>query len=192
MKNILIINAHPDKQSFCNSIAISCKNGVEESGSDCKLINLIDLKFSPILEYGYKKHTELEPDLLRAQNEIASANHLVFVFPVWWGTYPALLKGFIDRVFVPGFAFKYKENSLLWDKKLTGKTARLIFTMNTPNWYYRFVYKRPAHYSLKKCVLEFCGVVPVKVTTFSPIKTSNALKRKKWLMAVKKLGKKYQ
>ncbi len=190
MKNILIINAHPDKESFCSNLAISYKEGADKAGGNCKLINLIDLKFSPVLKYGYRKQTELEPDLLKAQSDIVSANHLVFVFPVWWGTYPALLKGFIDRVFLPGFAFEYKENSLLWDKKLTGKTARIIFTMNTPKWYNRFVYKRPAYYSLKKSVLEFCGISPVKITSLSPIKTSDALKREKWLGEVKKLGEK--
>lgn len=130
----------------------------------------------------------MEPDLIKVQNEIFEANHLVFVYPTWWGTQPALLKGFIDRVFLPKFAFKYRENSLLWDKLLKGKTARLIVTMDTPKWYYSLIYRNPGHNALKKGVLEFCGVKPVKIKTLSPIKSSDESKRTKWLNQVEKIG----
>jgi multimeric flavodoxin WrbA len=107
MKKILIINGHPDKESLCTEFAKSYKAGAEKSSADCTLINLIDLNFDPILYYGYRKRTELEPDLLKVQQDILNADHLVFVYPTWWGTYPALLKGFIDRVFLPKFAFEF-------------------------------------------------------------------------------------
>lgn len=190
MKKILIINGHPDKESFCFDLAKEYKNGADSSGADCKLINLIDLEFSPILKFGYRKRTELEPDLINIQKEILESNHLVFVYPTWWGTQPALLKGFIDRVFLPKFAFRYRENSLLWDKLLIGKSARLIVTMDTPRWYYNLIYKKPGHNSMKKGILGFCGVKPVKITTMSPIKSSDKLKREKWLKQVRKIGKK--
>lgn len=124
MKKILIINGHPDNESFCAELAVAYKKGAKLANYECKLVNLTDLNFDPILHYGYKKRTELEPDLIEIQNDILNSNHLVFVYPTWWSTYPALLKGFIDRVFLPRFAFKYRENSLLWDKLLKGKTAR--------------------------------------------------------------------
>ena len=189
---ILIINGHPDTESFCHSMAESYKTGAEKSGAGCKLIHLTDLKFNPILQYGYRTRTELEPDLIQAQKDIKEADHLVFIFPVWWSTYPALLKGFIDRVFLPGFAFKYRDNSILWDKLLKGKSASIISTMDTPGWYYRLVYKSPAHNSLKKGILEFCGISPVHVTRISPVKTSDSVSRAKWLKKVEALGEKFK
>jgi len=188
MKNILIINGHPDKNSLCCSLAETYKEGCESNGANCTLVNLTDLEFDPILHYGYKQRTELEPDLVKMQEAILKADHLVFVYPTWWGTYPALLKGFFDRVFLPGFAFKYRENSLFWDKLLKGKSARLIVTMDTPKWYYSLVYKSPGHNSLRKGILEFCGIKPVRISAFGPVKTSDDKKREKWLSKVRKLG----
>jgi len=190
MKRILIINGHPDKASLCFGLAESYRKGAEWTGAVCTLVNLIDLKFNPILMYGYRQRTELEPDLLMIQQEILKADHLVFVYPTWWGTYPALLKGMIDRVFLPGFAFKYRDNSLFWDKLLKEKTARLMVTMDTPTWYYSLIYRSPGHNSMKKGVLEFCGIKPVKITTFGPIKTSDDKKRNNWLVLSEKLGRK--
>lgn len=190
MKNILIINGHPDRESFCSELAKSYKKGADAVGANCKLINLIDLKFNPILNFGYKQRTELEPDLVAIQQDILNADKLVFVYPTWWATYPALLKGFFDRVFLPGFAFKYRENSILWDKLLKGKSARLIVTSDTPKWYSALIYRNAGNISIKKGILEFCGVKPVEITTFSPIKSSDLKKRNKWLSKIEELGKK--
>jgi NAD(P)H dehydrogenase (quinone) len=188
MKNILIINGHPDKTSFCNEIAKKYLDGAKCVNTNVKLVNLIDLNFKPILEYGFKQQIELEPDLIKIQQNINDANHLVFIYPNWWGTYPALLKGFIDRVFTPGFAFRYHKKSLFPKKLLSGKTARLIVTMDTPSLFYSLIYKKPGHNSMKKSILEFCDVKPVKITTFAPIKGSSDKKRIKWLSITKKLG----
>lgn len=188
MKKILVINGHPDKESLCHELALSYKRGADISGATCKVINLIDLQYDPILRFGYRKRTELEPDLLMMQQELLNADHLVFVYPTWWGTYPALLKGFIDRVFLPKFAFKYRENSLLWDKLLKGKTARLIVTMDTPVWYYRLIFKSPGHNSLKKGILGFCGIKPVKITTFAPVKSNSRVKINRWIEKVELIG----
>lgn len=189
-KKILIINGHPDKESLCYKFAESYKKGADLTTEHCKLVNIIDLKFDLNLQFGYRKRTELEPDLLKIQEEIINADHLVFIYPTWWGTYPALLKGFIDRVFLPKFAFKYRDNSLLWDKLLKGKTARIIVTMDTPKWYYSLIYKNPGHNSMKKGVLEFCGIKPVKITSFGPVKSSNEEKRQRWIKKVEELGRK--
>jgi len=190
MKKILIFNCNPNKESFSSELAKKYYDGAVSSGADCKLINLIDLEFSLNLKYGYSKRIDFEDDLASAQKEILDAEHLVFVYPNWWGTFPALLKGFIDRVLLPGFAFKYRENSLLWDKLLIGRTARLIITMDTPKWYYYLVFKAPGVNAIKKGVLQFCGINPVKTTLFGPVKTSTIEKRKNWLNNVFELGKK--
>jgi putative NADPH-quinone reductase len=188
MKKILIINAHPIMDSFCSALAQSYKSGVEQSGASCKLINLIDLDFDPIMRFGYKKRMEMEPDLIQIQQDITEADHLVLVYPNWWATYPAQLKGLFDRAFVPGFAFKYRENSPMWDKLLTGKSARIIVTMDTPSWYYSLFYKNAGHNAVKVGVLEFSGFKPVKVSSFSPIKSSSEKTRLKWQKEVHKLG----
>ena len=188
MKKILIINGHPDKESLCFALAESYKKGADSASADCKLIHLIDLDFNPILNHGYRKISVLEPDLVKMQAEILAADHLVFVYPNWWSTFPALLKGFIDRVFVPNFAFKYRENSVFWDKLLAGKTARLIVTMDTPWWYYWLINKNAGHNAMRVGVLEFCGIKPVKISVFTPVKSSDEAQRKKWLAEAEELG----
>lgn len=189
-RKILIINANPSPDSFCLELAKRYYNGAMKAGTDVELINLIDLKFDLILRDGYRGKQILENDLIEVQNKIQNANHLVFIFPNWWGTYSALLKGFIDRVFIPDFAFNYIKGSLLWEKLLKGKTARLIITMDTPTWYYLLFYKKPGINSFKKSILNFCGINPVKTTIFSPIKKSSEKQRLKWLKYTENLGKK--
>jgi putative NADPH-quinone reductase len=190
MKNILIINGHPDKNSFCFGLAEAYKKGAMISGAEVKEIIIRDLKFNPNLQFGYQKRTELEPDLLGAWEKIKWADHLVWVHPVWWGGLPAITKGFIDRLFLPGFAFRYRENSVWWDKLLKGKTAHIITTLDTPGWYYRFMYGRPSINQLRITVLRFCGIKPVKVTSVQPIRNSKIEFRRKWLEKVETLGKK--
>lgn len=187
-KNVLIINGHPDSKSLCTELAESYARGVKNTDAQYKIIHLGNLDFDPILHYGYRQRTELEDCLLEAQQDILWANHLVFVYPVWWGTYPALLKGFIDRVFIPGFAFKYRENSLLWDKFLKGKSARLIVTMDSPSWYNRLVYRNASQVILKKAILGFCGVAPVRSSVCAPVKTSTPAQRQRWMENAERLG----
>lgn len=188
MKKILIINGHPDNSSFCFGLADSYRKGALSAGAHVKEIIVRDLQFNPNLQFGYRQRTELEPDLLAAWEKIKWADHLVWVHPVWWGGLPAITKGFIDRVFLPGFAFRYRENSVWWDKLLKGKTAHIITTLDQPNLYYWLVFGRPSVNQLKKTVLGFCGIKPVKVTCVQPIRNSKIEFRNKWLVKVEMLG----
>ena len=190
-KKILIINGHPNKDAFNYGITTAYKKGAKNSGAEVKEIIIADLKFNPNLQFGYQKRTELEPDLTEAWEKIKWAEHLVWVHPVWWGGLPAILKGFIDRLFLPGFAFQYKENSMWWDKLLKGKTAHIITTIDQPSWYYWLVYGRPSVNQLKKATLEFCGIKPVKVTYFGIVKTATNELREKWLDKVEELGRRH-
>lgn len=190
MKKILIINGHPNRDSFSFGIAEAYKKGAVHSGAEIKEIIIRNLDFNPNLQFGYQKRMELEPDLLKAWEIIQWADHLVWVHPVWWGGLPAITKGFIDRLFLPGLAFKYRENSVWWDKFLTGKTAHIITTLDQPSWYYRIFYGRPSINQLKKSTLEFCGVKPVKVTYIGVIKNSKEEQRQKWIEKVYSLGEK--
>jgi NAD(P)H dehydrogenase (quinone) len=188
MKNILIINGHPHAESFNAGLAAAYKTGALHSGADVKEIVIRELVFNPNLQFGYQKRTEREPDLLDAWEKIKWAQHLVWVHPVWWGGLPAITKGFIDRLFLPGFAFQPRENSLWWDRLLTGKTAHIITTLDQPGWYYRLAFGRPSVNQLKRTTLEFCGVKPVKVTYVGPIKNSTPEQRNKWLKKIEKSG----
>ncbi len=191
MKNILIINGHPNKESLNFALATAYQKGALEFGATVSIIHIGDLNFDPNLAYGYQKRMELEPDLVDSLTKIRQAEHLVWVHPVWWGGMPALMKGFIDRLFLPGIAFKYRENSVWWDKLLTGKTARIITTLDQPSWYYRFMFGRPSVNQLRRSVLEFCGVKPVKVTYVGIIKKSTVEQREKWLYQAYQLGLKH-
>ena len=187
-KNILIINGHPNPGSYISALAQSYTSGAKSAFDNVSLLNLTTLNFKINLEYGYQKRTELEPDLLDAIKKIKAADHLVWLFPTWWYGYPALMKGFIDRTFLPGIMFDYVPGKTFQKKLLKGKTAHIIVTADTPQWYNKLVYKNPAVNQLKKGTLQFCGISAVKVTYIAPIKDSTDQRRKKWLSKIRTYG----
>jgi len=188
-KKILIINGHPDAESFNYGLSEAYKKGAQTSAAEVKEIRIRELNFNPNLEFGYRKRTELEPDLLTAREHILWCDHIVWIYPVWWGSVPAIMKGFIDRVFLPGFGFQKRENSVWWDKLLKGKTSRIICTMDQPAWYYRLFNGRPSHFAMKKLTLHFMGIKPVRITAIGPLRLSKPSYREKWLNQAEKLGR---
>ena len=189
MKKILVINGHPNKESYNYALKESYIKGAKSSGFEVEDIQIGDLKFEPNLFHGYTKRIELEPDLEEAWQKILRAEHIVWIHPLWWGGVPAIMKGFIDRIFLPGRAFAYRPNSIWWDRLLKGRSARIICTSDQPYLYYWLVNGKPAINQLKRMTLEFSGITPVKVSFISPIKRSSIEYRKKWLEKVEKLGK---
>jgi putative NADPH-quinone reductase len=188
-KRVLILNGHPHAQSFNFALAEAYQKGALQAGAEVKTIIIRELQFNPNLQFGYEQRMELEPDLLEAWEKVQWADHLVWVHPVWWGGMPAITKGFIDRLFLPGLAFKYRPDSVWWDKLLTGKTAHILTTLDQPGWYYWLVYGRPSVNQLRRSTLGFCGVKPVKVTYFGIIRNSKPHMRDKWLRQSEDLGK---
>lgn len=188
--NILIINGHPNKESFNFALVNAYKEGAIKSGTAVDVITIAELNFNPNLQYGYSRRTDLEPDLLTSLEKIKKADHLVWIHPVWWGGLPAMMKGFIDRLFLPGITFKYRENSVWWDKLLAGKTGHIITTLDQPGWYYRLFYGNPSVNQLKKSTLEYCGVKPVAITYIGIIKTSGVRQREQWINKIYQLGQK--
>ncbi|MCM3628242.1 NAD(P)H-dependent oxidoreductase [Paenibacillus glycanilyticus] len=186
--NIAVIIGHPNPDSFCNALAQAYTKGARSSGAEIRVIDLGKIHFDPNLKYGYHKRTELEPDLVAAQETIKWADHLVFVYPNWWGSMPAILKGFFDRVLLPGFAFKSKPNSLLTTKLLKGKTARLIVTMDTPRWYYHLFLNKANHLIMKRNVLYYIGIKPVKIIEFNMVKFKKKEVLEGWLRKAEALG----
>lgn len=189
MKKILLILGHPRSDSLCGALADGYEATAKAAGAEVRRLNLADLAFDPVLHAGYRGEQALEPDLVAAGEAIRWAEHLVFVYPTWWGGLPALLKGFIDRVFLPGFAFKYRQDSPWWDRLLAGRSARLLVTMDTPPWYYRWIYRMPGHHQMRRTILEFCGVKPVRISQFGPVKGSTEAQRGKWLETARRAAR---
>ena len=187
-KRILMIVGTPKADSLCHALGEAYAVGARREGHVVRQLKLGDMQFDPVLHDGYAQSQNLEPDLLEAQRQIHWAEHLVFVYPVWWGGLPALLKGFFDRVFLPGFAFKYRNRSQLWDKLLTGRTADLLVTMDTPPWYYRWIYRDPGISQIRATILQFCGIRPVRVSRVGAVRSSSPEQRNRWLALAAELG----
>nr|WP_234642286.1 NAD(P)H-dependent oxidoreductase [Delftia tsuruhatensis] len=188
-QRILIILGHPSDGSLCAGMAGAYARGAREGGAEVRILHLAALAFDPVLHAGYRGEQPLEPDLRQAQEHILWASHLAWVYPNWWGGLPALLKGFIDRVFLPGFAFKYRKGSLLWDRLLAGRSADLLVSMDSPPWYYRWVAHMPGHHQMRRAILEFSGVRPVRIHSFGPVLGADAARLQRWLERAGSLGR---
>jgi putative NADPH-quinone reductase len=186
-KKILIINGHPDNESFNHALSLSYEQSAKSAGAEVFIINICELKFDPNLKFGYKKDMELEIDLKNAVEKLKNADHLVFIHPVWWGSYPALMKGFIDRVFLPEITFSYDKNNKR-KMLLSNKSAHIIATMDAPVWYYKLILRAPSIRQLKNITLNFCGIKRVNSTCFGLVLSANEQKRKKWLQQIEKLA----
>ncbi|VVQ25163.1 hypothetical protein PS934_05860 [Pseudomonas fluorescens] len=180
-KRILVILGHPSSNSFCAALAERYALSAVRAGHEVRQLFLGSMDFDPVLREGYQQVQPLEADLRNAQADILWAEQLTLVYPIWWGGVPALLKGFFDRVFLPGFAFKYRQGKAFPDKLLRGRTAHLLVTMDTPPWYYRWIYRMPGLHQVRKTTLEFCGIKPTRTLTFGPILGASADRHAVWL-----------
>ncbi|WP_243302183.1 NAD(P)H-dependent oxidoreductase [Geothrix oryzisoli] len=179
---VLVILGHPRVDSFCDALASAYAESARAAGLAVARLDLAHLAFDPHVRLPSPRDQALEPDLVKAQALIRWADHLVFVYPAWWGTLPALLKGFLDRVLTPGFAFAAdEEDPASWTKLLKGRSAHLLVTMDTPPWVYRLVYRQPGHQAMRRATLGFCGVAPTFISTFGPVKPATAEARARWL-----------
>ena len=189
MSKVLVILGHPRKASFCGALAQAYGEAARAAGAEVRALALADLPFDPVLHEGYSRSQALEASLELAQVDVSWADHLVFVYPNWWGGFPALLKGFFDRTFLPGYAFKYSQDSPLPKKLLSGRSARVLVTMDSPPWYYRWLMGAPGDRQIRRTILEFCGVKPVRIAHFGSIKASTRERRAAWLTRAAELGR---
>ena len=187
MKKILVINANPKSHSMCKSIAEHYSHfaGLKH---DLQNIEISDMNFELNLSEGYEKVIPLEPDLLSFQQMIQWCDHVVIISPVWWGNIPAKFKGAIDRTFLPGFAFKYLDGQKGLKKLLTGRTSELIFTLDTPPFWYKYMQGNLIYKQLKNSVLGFTGIKNISSTYFGPVLNSTENTREKWMEKVQKLA----
>ena len=186
-RKLLLINGHSFTESFCDALLAAYETGAKQADAEVRTLVLRDLVFDPVLR---SREQALEPDLLAAQEAILWCDHLVFVYPTWWTNLPALLKGFFDRAFQSGFAFRYREDSPMPEQLLKGRSARLLITMDAPSVWNRFATGRPQTHAMRKGTLFFCGVKPVRVSVFDRVKFSTPERRSKWLAEAETAGKK--
>jgi NAD(P)H dehydrogenase (quinone) len=178
--NILLIDGHPDEGRFASHLLDLYQEALP---TDCNItrINVREMEFTSILRHGYLKRTDWEPDVTAFAEALDACDHVVFAFPMWWGAEPAELKGLIDRLFLPGFMFRYREDSSLWDKLFEGRSADVIATMDTPALYLRLIYGNSIVRRWKGQVLGFVGFKPVRFMVAGPIKNGGAEKGvEKW------------
>lgn len=190
MKKILIINAHPKENSFCFALAKKYSEAIKSKNHDFQFLNLNKLNLEKFIKYTHEQKPDLSEDLLKSQELISWADHLVFVYPTWWASPPALLKVFFEVIFLSGFAFKYQKSKGFapkWDKLLLGKSARLIVTMDSPPFYYKLFVGDPG-FKMMKDIMNFCGIKPVYKNYFGSVKMSSDKRRQKWLDKVYKIG----
>ncbi len=180
-KRVLVICGHPRRNSFCHALADAYAEGAERVGADVRRLDVVDLDFDIHVRNHSPNQQPCEEDIATARELITWAQHIVFAYPTWWGTMPALLKGFLDRVLTPGYAFDETDDPAVWKRLLEGRTAHLLVTMDTPPWVYRFIYGQPGHNAMRKATLGFCGIEPVFITSFGPIKPASDLQRKSWM-----------
>ncbi len=186
--NVLLIDAHPDEGRYCSHL-LEVYRAALPPGAESTLVALRDLAFDPNLAHGYRKRTEWEPDLQRLAAQLDACDHIAFAFPMWWGAEPATLKGLLDRLFLPGFAFAYHENDTFWDRYMAGRSADVIITMDTPPFFLWLAYGNAIIHRWKKQVLGFAGFKPVRILPLGQIKFGGAdRKGAKWEGKVRRLA----
>jgi|SRR3989344_4273639 len=193
-KNIFILVGHPDLESSSVALAVEYQKAAEEAGHQVRRMNIGELQFDPILHKGYKVIQELEPDLISVQENFKWANHVVIFYPNWWCTMPAILKGMFDRMFLPGFAFRFKKNSkgekTKWvERLLKGKSARVVVTTGTHPLLIRLMFGDFTN-EIARGTLGFSGMSPVYITTLGPCENAPERRRNRWHRLMHRLGAK--
>lgn len=183
---LLVILGHVRNESLCGALANAYAEGAASVGCDVRTLRLGDMTFNPDVELPSPAAQPLEPDLERARDLIAWADHLVFVFPNWWGMMPARLKGFLDRVLYPGFAFR--EEGGHYYGLLAPRTAELLITMDVPPPVYRWVQGAPGQRAMAGATLGLCGIKTLGVHRFSAPSHSDHATRVTWITRARALG----
>lgn len=188
-KRIFVWVAHPRAGAFCEALGKAYADGAQAAGAELRLMTLSTMTFALDFEGYSGRRVPLEPDLLAWQEAIAWSEHVVIVHPYWWGAMPAKAKAVLDRALVPGFGFKYHATGLLWDKLLTGRTADVIITSDTPPLFDTLAYGMPGRRVIRNQVLGFCGIKLKRRVQIGPIKTASEKKRAAWLARASEMGR---
>jgi putative NADPH-quinone reductase len=190
---IIIIQGHPDasKPHYGHALADAYTKGANSAGHEIKTINVAELEFPLLRSYEEFYQQDPLPIIKQCQDDIRQSDHIVIIYPLWLGSMPALLKGFIEQVFRPGFAMQPTEGGKVWKKLLIGKSARIIVTMGMPSLLYRWFFRAHSLKSLEKNILRFCGIKPIQESLIGMVE-GDPKHRQKWLDKMNELGKRGQ
>lgn len=188
-RNITIIQGHPDasRQRFGRALQAAYAAGAAQGGHEVRVVDVATLDF-PLLRTKQDWEAGEPPEAIaRAQDAIRWADHLVFFYPLWAGSMPALLKGFIEQAFRPSFAMD-PATGPLGRKRLAGRSARIVVTMGMPAFFYRYFYFAHSVRSLERNILRFCGIGPVKLSLIGMVEGADPGPREKWLRRMRDFG----
>ncbi|MBB5984465.1 NAD(P)H-dependent oxidoreductase [Sphingobium lignivorans] len=186
---IFILLGHPDAASFNGRIADAYEAAARAAGHEVRRQDVGALAFDPILRRGHRDPPPVEPDVAAAQQALMWCERFVLVYPMWWGGMPALLKGWIDRVLMPGFAFRYHDADPWWDRHLAGRTAHIISTCDCPVLYARWRYRDCDFTGLRHAILGFCGMRTARTKRIGRVKFLDAAAREGALAGVARMAR---
>ncbi len=185
-KKIFVLMGQEDSETTCGKLADAYQKAATSNGHEVRRVNLGDLKFDPFLHKGYKVIQALEPDLKKVQEDIKWADHVVIIYPTWWSSMPAILKGFFDRTWLPGFAFHFHPH-MGWDALLKGKSGRVIITMDSWPMVSRLLFGDSTN-EIARAILWFSGIRPVRITKVGPLQHATEEYIKEWEEKIFNLG----
>lgn len=188
-RRVLVIDAHPDPDPdhFVHALAREYAGAAEAGGHEVVVLDVAKLDFPLIRKPSEWLEGEAPPVIVRAQNDIEWADHVVILYPLWLGDVPALLKAFLEQVMRPGFALEYRTTGLPL-KLLEGRSARVVVTMGMPAIFYRLVYSANSLKSLQRNILKLVGFNPVEHTIVGGVQ--HAKRREQALAEMRELGAK--
>lgn len=169
---VLVIDGHPGEGRLASHL-LETYAAALGPGVEVERFPLREMPFDPVLHEGYQAQQPWEPHLERIAQALLASDHLVVGFPLWWGAEPAPLKGLLDRLLLPDFAFR-RLGRASWERLLSGRSADVIITADTPAWYLRFVYGNPVVRRWRQQVLGYCGFHPVRVLVLGPVPRGDA------------------
>lgn len=190
-KKIVILQGHPDSDTkhLCHALADAYEGGAVAGGHSVETVDVSRLNF-PLLR-SQKEWIEGDlPDGLNLANKaVIGADHMVIVFPLWLGSMPALLKGFLEQVLRPKKKIDGEYDPLAIRKVMKGKSAHIIITMGMPGFFYRLFYRAHSLKSLKRNILGFIGVSPVRSTLVGAVDGMEQERFNKLLRKMHAIGK---
>ena len=187
---IAIVFNHPYEGSFCNAMLQAVTRGLGQAGHEVDLLHLDRDGFNPVMTAAdlaaFRAKAPVDPQVLAYQERLARADHLVFIFPIWWELMPALAKGFVDRVIFPGAAYDYTNSANTLMRPLWGnlKGVTILTTMNTPGWLYALLFGNAIKKALVVGTFWKMGYRNVKWLSFNSVKAVPQARREGWLHQV--------
>lgn len=191
-RRILVIVGHPDNrpERFCRALADGYAEGALSAGHQVRRIDIATLDIPFLRSADEFQHGPVPPSLSAAAEALVWADHMVFVFPLWLGTMPALLKAFLEQVFRPGTVFAYPDSGggRFPRPLLKGRSARLIVTLGMPGAFYRLWYLNHGIGGMRRNILNFAGIGPVRETLFGMVEAVSDDRRDRWIATARRLG----